>query len=100
MAKAKIKDMVVDCDLADETVEQLLELRRMRIQIVKQQLDEVDSTLAQLVSRKLIDQKDLAEHRAELGGELEAKLNELLERERLYPNTVHSSELEMYISML
>jgi cell shape-determining protein MreC len=100
MATPKTKDLVVDCGLSEDTVVQLLELRSLRLQIVKGQLADINTTLCGMVDRGLIQLSEVATQREALRSELEHKKHELEERQRLYPNTVHSSELEIYLEML
>lgn len=101
MKKNQSTNLIVEHEFHPETVEQLSSLRDIRLGLAKKQLANVDGTLNELISRGLIECKDVEAMRVELKNELLDRIKNLEQRsENLSSNDVYFDELSLYVDLI
>lgn len=99
MHDLKKASLIVDCDLDQPTMEAIQDLRKMRLEIAKQQLKDASSTVMELIKRGIIHASEREEYHAALNHTLTEKVAEL-EKRHFQSQAVFADEVELLLSLM
>ncbi len=91
--------IVFECNLDDETMSALKELRSLRHQVLKKILDDINGTVKYLVATEAIPAHEQKSQTPQVQAEVKAKLEELEQRMQV-PHIIFADEIEMYLDLL
>ncbi len=90
---------ILNHNLDDLTLEDLWQLRQIRIATAERQLEQFDRTISDLKTRNLISDLEIVEHDL-IKNELLVKIEMLTERMKLSPDMVFEDEVSFYADIL
>jgi hypothetical protein len=91
--------VIIKHDFDQTTLEELKILRATRINLIKKQLQDVEGTVIELISRGLLAKEDKQEAMVDMKVELRSKLRELEDRQNQV-NTVYFDEILLYTDLI
>ena len=92
-------NVVFECDLDDGLIENIDNLRTLRLEALKKQLLDIDSTLDFLESQRAISSEDRKKYKLSVEHDLQLKID-ITENRISRKDTIYSDELELYLELL
>lgn len=94
-----LTSVVFACHFDPETVNSLKDLRLLRRGVLQTQVDEIDNTLAHLISQNVISESEKSNYRQTVLDEIKEKIN-VLDKRISDADVFFSDEIELYLELL
>jgi hypothetical protein len=91
--------LILDHDFHPKTVAELQLLRDIRLALAKKQMMNIEDTLDQLISRKLINPTDRTQAKVELESELRDRIV-MLEQRYEGEEDIHADDISLYVDLI
>ena len=91
--------VVFECPIDEATLSSIQELRLLRLEVLRRQIQDIDRVLETLMTQGALAEDEKEPYRGVVLQELESKCLELETRLDL-PETVYFDELELYLDVL
>ena len=91
--------VVFDCPLDEKTLQCIQDLRRLRLEVLKRQVIEIDTVLEKLKAQCSLAEDEKDSYRDVILYDLREQCDSI-EQRLLIPDTIYSEELELYVDIL
>lgn len=91
--------VVFKCPIDDETLTSINELRHLRLEVLRRQIQEIDHVVERLLDEGAFQEDEREPYRVVILRDLSDKCDELEERIQV-PETVYFDEIELYLDVL
>lgn len=91
--------VVFKCPIDDATLSSINELRHLRLEVLRRQIQDIDHVVDRLLDEGAFHEEEKEPYRSVILQDLAAKCDELEERIQL-PETIYFDEIELYLDVL